>query len=180
MLIIFYIFVNFYDLNVNSNPLPLLLSGIGLTLLISTTIFKMIGEVTCLWIGEIDFQNLCMEDMVQISFLSFCLGLQLRCVLFRFLFQEDLVPFLVLWFCFLFFILILECFHVIFISVLLKTRSICVFSVAGATRLPMRRTLPVSASIIISTSVRDVARGFVFLKDTVRFRFVALSATPLL
>ena len=37
-----------------------------------------------------------MEDMVQISFLSFCLGLQLRCVLFRFLFQEDLVPFLVL------------------------------------------------------------------------------------
>ena len=78
------------------------------------------------------------------------------------------------------FILILECFHVIFISVLLKTRSICVFSVAGATRLPMRRTLPVSASIIISTSVRDVARGFVFLKDTVRFRFVALSATPLL
>ena len=79
-----------------------------------------------------------------------------------------------------FFILILECFHVIFISVLLKTRSICVFSVAGATRLPMRRTLPVSASIIISTSVRNVARGFVFLKDTVRFRFVALSATPLL
>ena len=66
------------------------------------------------------------------------------------------------------------------ISVLLKTRSICVFSVAGATRLPMRRTLPVSASIIISTSVRNVARGFVFLKDTVRFRFVALSATPLL
>jgi len=43
MLIIFYIFVNFYDLNVNSNPLPLLLSGIGLTLLISTTIFQMIG-----------------------------------------------------------------------------------------------------------------------------------------
>lgn len=80
----------------------------------------------------------------------------------------------------LIFILILECFHVTFISVLLKTRSICVFSVAGATRLPMRRTLPVSASIIISTSVRDVARGFVFLKDTVRFRFVALSATPLL
>ena len=80
----------------------------------------------------------------------------------------------------LIFILILECFHVIFISVLLKTRSICVFSVAGATRLPMRRTLPVSASIIISTSVQDVARGFVFLKDTVRFRFVALSATPLL
>mgnify|MGYP006902609943 FL=1 len=77
-------------------------------------------------------------------------------------------------------LLILECFHVIFISVLLKTKSICVFSVAGATRLPMRRTLPVSASIIISTSVRDVARGFVFLKDTVRFRFVALSATPLL
>ena len=77
-------------------------------------------------------------------------------------------------------LLILECFHVTFISVLLKTRSICVFSVAGATRLPMRRTLPVSASIIISTSVRDVARGFVFLKDTVRFRFVALSATPLL
>ena len=38
----------------------------------------------------------------------------------------------------------------------------------------------VSASIIISTSVRDVARGFVFLKDTVRFKFVALSATPLL
>ena len=34
-----------------------------------------------------------MEDMVQISFLSFCLGLQLRCVSFRFLFQEDLVPF---------------------------------------------------------------------------------------
>ena len=67
-----------------------------------------------------------------------------------------------------------------FINVLLKTKSICVFSVAGATRLPMRRTLPVSASIIISTSVRDVARGFVFLKDTVRFRFVALSATPLL
>lgn len=31
-----------------------------------------------------------------------------------------------------------------------------------------------------STSVRNVARGFVFLKDTVRFRFVALSATPLL
>lgn len=61
-----------------------------------------------------------------------------------------------------------------------KTRSICVFSVVGATRLPMRRTLPVSASIIISTSVRNVARGFVFLKDTVRFRFVALSATPLL
>ena len=60
------------------------------------------------------------------------------------------------------------------------SRNICVFSVAGATRLPMRRTLPVSASIIISTSVRDVARGFVFLKDTVRFRFVALSATPLL
>ena len=77
-------------------------------------------------------------------------------------------------------LLILECFHVTFISVLLKTRSICVFSVVGATRLPMRRTLPVSASIIISTSVRDVARGFVFLKDTVRFRFVALSATPLL
>ena len=46
--------------------------------------------------NKIDFQNLCMEDMVQISFLSFCLGLQLRCVLFRFLFQEDLVPFLVL------------------------------------------------------------------------------------
>ena len=33
---------------------------------------------------------------MQISFLSFCLGLQLRCVLFRFLFQEDLVPFLVI------------------------------------------------------------------------------------
>ena len=48
MLIIFYIFVNFYDLNVNSSPLPLLLSGIGLTLLISTTIFKTFGEVTCL------------------------------------------------------------------------------------------------------------------------------------
>lgn len=30
------------------------------------------------------------------QFSKFCLGLQLRCVLFRFLFQEDLVPFLVL------------------------------------------------------------------------------------